>query len=46
MSADDDNDDVHFVEDLEERSNASPMLTTFAIGEEGAITMSCEETGC
>lgn len=45
MSADND-DGVHFVEDLEERSNASPMVTTMAIGEEGAITMSCEETGC
>lgn len=42
----DDTDDVHFVEDLEERSNASPMATTFAVGEEGAVTTACFETGC
>jgi len=43
-------DDIHFVEDLEERENASVLgVTTMAVGEEGdggAITMSCEETGC
>lgn len=41
---------VHFVEDLEERQNASILApTTMAIGEEGGdapITMSCLETGC
>ncbi|WP_254531647.1 hypothetical protein [Natrinema gelatinilyticum] len=42
----DNTDDVHFVEDLEERANASPMLTTLALGEEGPLTMSCAETGC
>ncbi|QLG49248.1 hypothetical protein [Natrinema halophilum] len=41
------NDGVHFVEDLEERSNASPMVTTLAIGEEGGVTtLACAETGC
>lgn len=49
MSSD---DSVHFVEDLEERQNASIVApTTMALGEEsgdgfGPITMSCEETGC
>ena len=45
MSEDTD-DGVHFVEDLEERSNASPIVTTMAIGEEEPITMACTETGC
>lgn len=45
MSSNDD-DTVHFVEDLEERSNAAPMVTTMALGEEGATTMACFETGC
>ena len=41
---------VHFVEDLEERQNATTIMpTTLAIGEEGGggpITMACYETGC
>lgn len=43
---------VHFVEDLEERENASPVtVTTMALGEESGdvsmpITMACFETGC
>jgi len=41
---------VHFVEDLEERTNASIAApTTLAVGEEGGggpITMACFETGC
>ncbi|WP_226023085.1 hypothetical protein [Halomicrobium salinisoli] len=47
MSSD---DTVHFVEDLEERQNASIVApTTLAVGEEagdGPMTMSCQETGC
>lgn len=46
MSSKDTDEPVHFVEDLEERANASPMVTTMALGEEGAITMACFETGC
>jgi hypothetical protein len=43
--------DIHFVEDLEERENASmPIATTLAVGEEGGggifITQACFETGC
>lgn len=45
MSADND-DSIHFVEDLEERANAAPVVTTLALGEEGATTMACFETGC
>jgi hypothetical protein len=43
-------EDVHFIEDLEERENASPLgVTTQALEEEGGsgpITMACYETGC
>lgn len=45
-------DSVHFVEDLEERENASPLtVTTMALGEEGGdymlpVTQACFETGC
>ena len=43
-------DDIHFVEDLEERENASALgITTLALGEEdggGITTMACYETGC
>jgi len=34
MTSDDTDDEVHFVEDLEERKNSSPGLTTLAVGEE------------
>lgn len=43
-------EDVHFIEDLEERENASQIIvTTMALGEEddgGFITQACFETGC
>lgn len=43
-------DDVHFVEDLEERANASPLISTQMLGEEGdgglVISQACGETGC
>lgn len=43
-------DTTHYVEDLEERENASQIVvTTLAIGEEtgeGPITQACFETGC
>ena len=42
-------DDVHFVEDLEERENATSLLPpTLIEGEDGGdiITQSCAETGC
>lgn len=44
-------EDIHFIEDLEERENATPLVvTTLAVGEEGGCgevtTMSCYETGC
>lgn len=42
---DENTDDVHFVEDLEERENASFAVTTLALGEE-ATTQACVETGC
>jgi hypothetical protein len=32
--ASDDSDEVHFVEDLEERKNSAPGATTLAVGEE------------
>lgn len=42
--------DVHFVEDLEERANASPLISTQVVGEEGdggaLISQACAETGC
>jgi hypothetical protein len=44
-------EDIHFIEDLEERENATPLVvTTLAIGEEGGgggvTTQACYETGC
>lgn len=43
-------DDVHFVEDLEERENATPVIPpTLIEGEDGGggiTTQACYETGC
>lgn len=44
------NENVHFIEDLEQRENPSVLApTTMALGEEagdGMMTMACYETGC
>lgn len=44
-------EDIHFIEDLEERENATALImTTFAMGEDvgtaGNTTLACYETGC